>query len=436
MGITILLIVLFQLIFIGIYELWFKKQTFFTGNRLYLILSPIVSIVIPFVSWSPVFSDVPKLPLTKLPVFINELSTVDLGSISSPTTMKFPVGDAALSSRLFLIFWGLGALISLGIFGYKCYTIYRISKKGKVKVSGGIRHVPIPDRSVAFSFLNTIYLGSELSKEQRACVLRHEAIHIKHKHSLDLLYFELLRVFFWFNPLIYRFQRRIQQLHEYIVDAEMLASTSKKQYVDGLLSQVFQTTDLSFANSFFTHSFIKNRIMMLQKSKSSPYQQLRYIAIMPLLFLMIFCTSGMQQVLGQTPTKTTADSKIEQQQQTETLPYAVIDIAPAFKGCETIADRKERADCTSQKVSSFVNKNFDLKAAEAVSQEGPNRIFVRFKIDKQGQVVDVDARAANPVLRNIAIEAVSALPTMIPGQHEGKVVNVLYSLPITFSLKN
>jgi len=74
--------------------------------------------------------------------------------------------------------------------------------------------------NTAFSFFNYIFLGDSLKKEEREAVLKHEIVHVNQKHTLDLLFFEVLRILFWFNPLVYMYQNKIMLFHEFIADAQ------------------------------------------------------------------------------------------------------------------------------------------------------------------------------------------------------------------------
>jgi len=59
-------------------------------------------------------------------------------------------------------------------------------------------------------------------------------------------------------------------------------------------------------------------------------------------------------------------------------------------------------------------------------------VFVRFKIDISGNITQVEARGPAIELEEEANRVISSLPQMIPGEHKGEKVNVLYSLPIVF----
>jgi len=64
------------------------------------------------------------------------------------------------------------------------------------------------------------------------------------------------------------------------------------------------------------------------------------------------------------------------------------------------------------------------------------RISVIFKIDKNGNVIDIRARAPHPRLVKEAIRVLNMLPKMKPGIQRGKPVVVPYSLPINFQAPN
>ena len=118
------------------------------------------------------------------------------------------------------------------------------------------------------------------------------------------------------------------------------------------------------------------------------------------------------------------------------VPFAVIESVPIFPGCEGLNTNDERKNCMSQKISKFVNKNFDTGLAADLGLSGINRVYVQFKIDKKGNIVNVAARAPHPRLQSEGERVIKKLPKMKPGQQRGQNVGVLYSLPITFKVQD
>ncbi|MEZ4875667.1 MAG: energy transducer TonB [Flavobacteriaceae bacterium] len=118
------------------------------------------------------------------------------------------------------------------------------------------------------------------------------------------------------------------------------------------------------------------------------------------------------------------------------VPFAVIENVPVYPGCENAGNNEAKKACMSEKIQQFVSKKFDTELANDLGLEGRQRISVQFKIDKNGNVVDVRARAPHPRLEQEAINVVKSLPKMTPGKQRGKPVGVLYALPILFQVEN
>ncbi len=285
----------FQLIFLIIYDFFLKKETFFQWNRLYLLGTHILSLILPWVKIEAFKTEVP----TEYFVYPEFLWNMD----------SAPITGAANESSLLNISWQqgvffLGLLGATLLFGYKMHQLYRLRKNGDVHYFLNFTRIIVANSNLAFSFFNSIFLGDKVLTKEHESIIKHELVHIQQKHSWDLLFFELLRVVFWFNPLVYVYQNRISELHEFIADAHM-AKTNKKEQYQLLLSQVFQTQHISFVNQFFKTSLIKKRIAMLQKSKSKKIWQLKYLLLVPMVLGMLAYTSSEAQEL-----------EIEEQEQT------------------------------------------------------------------------------------------------------------------------
>ena len=450
---TILQILVFQLLFLAVYDLFLKKETFFNLNRAFLLITPILSIILPFVTLNFLQQNIPQEYVIQLPAVI-------LGGTVSEGSHNSTFWYSTLNNL-----WVIGVFVSILVFCLKILKILKLKYAGTKENTLGTSLIFLPETDLAFSFFNTIYLGEEVSEENKASIIAHEKIHIQQKHSLDLLYFELLRIVFWFNPMVYMFQNRIATLHEYIADSEMTRNKDKKQYYQNLLSEVFQTEHISFVNSFFKQSLIKNRIIMLQKSKSRKEAQVKYLLLLPIIFSMLFytaCTDNSKAEEAEAVQKSESEivNKIKEQEEAKIetyrlnqenenvivqidtivggeavtdVPYSVIDQVPTYPGCT--GDNESMKKCMSTKIAEYVNSNFNVGLANDLNLSGRQRISVQFKIDKAGNIVDVRARAKNPELEAEAVRVVKMLPQMKPGEQRGEKVGVLYSLPIVFEVK-
>ncbi len=470
----ILQILSFQLLFLLVYDLFLKKETFFNWNRVYLLVTPILSFVLPLIKINAIKQNVPKEYMIQLPEIL--IGTPYSKEVMLPEIIINGTDSLSTSSILLSLFnyvWLIGIVLSILIFSFKLYKIFSLRKKGTSSTLNNLNVISIPNTTIAFSFLNTIYIGSNLTETKKVNILLHEKIHVNEYHSLDLIFFEILRVLLWFNPLVYIYQNRMTTLQEYIADSKAIEQTNKKEYYQGLLSQIFQTDKISFINTFFNHSLIKKRIVMLQKSKSKKIFQLKYLLLVPVVSGMLVYTSCTQNTEKQIDTSlpSTLLEKIEAvkhqiqvqgniskeeekalkilislvnddfsnpaQKKTHKyaeVPFRNIEKIPVFPGCEGLSS-EEAKKCFSTKVTQFVGSQFNTKIGDDLKLSGRQKIYVRFKIDRKGNITDVYARGPKPELEAEAVRIINELPKMQPGEQDGINVAVSYSLPITFEIK-
>ncbi len=472
----ILQTIAFQLFFLIIYDAFLKRETFFNWNRAYLLFTSVLSVVLPFIKIDQFKEVVPQQFLINLPeVILGNLNPVNFNIVSEPGVNAVP--GFVFSWQLLLF---IGTIIAFILFAYKLIKIALLISSNPKRWQGNIRIVKLINSNAAFSFFYYVFLGDSIKTEDKVAVLKHESIHVNQKHTIDLLVFELLRIVFWFNPLVYMYQNRITTLHEYIADAKAVKSQDKKQYYENLLTQVFETQNVSFINSFFKQSLIKKRINMLSKTKSNQILKLKYALLIPMVFGMLIYTSCDKEVVTKANINseklTDSSSDIlkhinalkesiaakgdmtkEEENALKTLmmlvtknglsepffqdvvdrveiPFGVIENVPLYPGCESLSTNVERRKCMSDKITKLVQKNFNVDMASDLGLKGRQRINVVFKINKEGDIEGIRSRAPHPELEKEAVRIISLLPKMKPGSQDGKNVIVPYSLPIIFEV--
>src|SRR5690606_15388492 len=278
----------FQLVFLMIYDAFLKKETFFNWNRFYLLVTAIFSVAIPFIKLDVLKNSIPQQYIINLPeIFIGN------GTLSSQNAIQLET--VIIESKSF---WTWENILYLGItlaallFAFKIAKVILMLIKNPKRKFGNLLIINLLNSNAAFSFFHYIFLGERLNEKDKDAILKHEMVHAKEKHTFDLLFFEVLRILFWFNPLVYMYQNRIMTLHEFIADQQAVKHQDKTQYYQNLLSQVFQTQNMSFINPFFKQSLIKKRIVMLQKSKSKQVKLFKYGLLIPIIFGMLVYTSS------------------------------------------------------------------------------------------------------------------------------------------------
>lgn len=279
----------FQLCFWLLYELLFRKETFFNWNRSYLLITSLLSLIVPFIKIDFFSNVIPQNVAMNLPTVLIGNEIVDKGN----NDLEITTNIVSQSNPSFAIswehIWYLGVIVFSCILIYKLFKIWNYKKTNHSLKTDDFLIVTLKKSEDAFSFFNTIFLGSSLKQEQQESIIKHEKVHAKELHTLDLLWFELLRIVFWFNPLIYIYQKRITEVHEFIADQQ--ASENKKTYYENLLAKTFSISEFSLVNQFYSSSLIKKRIIMLTKEKSKKRQLIKYLSILPLTIAMLIYVS-------------------------------------------------------------------------------------------------------------------------------------------------
>jgi len=121
------------------------------------------------------------------------------------------------------------------------------------------------------------------------------------------------------------------------------------------------------------------------------------------------------------------DENIEIVTEIEEVSFMNIDKAPTFPGCDS-GDK----DCFSKNIQMHFAKNFNADLPKTLGlKAGKKRVFIGFKIDKEGVIVDVQARAPHEKIEQEVLRVMNTLPKVIPGEQEGKTIAVKYSIPFT-----
>ncbi|WP_033959948.1 M56 family metallopeptidase [Psychroserpens jangbogonensis] len=287
----ILQVIAFQLGFLVVYDVFLRKETFFNWNRVYLLATAMLSVLIPFIKLDIVKAIMPE-------EFVIRLPEVIIGNVTETSSINPDFGNlagitfASESTSLWSILLFSGMCVALIILAFKIFKLVLLASQQPKHWSNNLLVIKLINSNAAFSFFHYVFLGEKIDTKDRSSILEHEMVHVKQKHTLDLLFFEVLRIVFWFNPLIYMYQNRIATLHEYIADAKAVKQQSKAEYYDNLLAQVFETRQFSFVNPFFKQSLIKKRIIMLSKSKSKQINILKYALLFPMVCSMLIYTSS------------------------------------------------------------------------------------------------------------------------------------------------
>ena len=482
----IIQVVLFQLLFLTVYDLFLGKETFFTKNRIYLLATAILSFLLPLIKIATFQKAVSEEFVIYLPEIMLSPQSVILQTTWYPSTY-YPS----------IVYWS-GVLLYTILFIIKVVKIIRLIRYASLIKKSTYTLVSIPEQIIAFSFFNYIFLGDKIPMRHREKIILHEQVHSEQKHSVDLVFFEILKIMMWFNPLLYLYQKRIALIHEYLSDEIASKTIHKDTYINNLLSNFFQVENIAFINQFYKQSLIKKRIKMMTKKQSKKMNQLKYFVLIPVvtsMLLYVACTNSEIAVDDNLSTEYQSKIKIQDQyylikqndigetialnhkgekvnlesllpkevksmyfengyliteykgdgdaftnddllatdleERVEEISFAKIDNIPTFPGCEE-GDKK----CFSKMTKKHFVEKFDMKMVKKLGlSPGVKRIYIGFKIDKEGTVTDVQVRAPHEKIKTAVQKVMESLPKMIPGQHNGANVNVKYAIPFSIMIE-
>jgi TonB family protein len=182
-----------------------------------------------------------------------------------------------------------GAVILLVMLFIKLYTLYRLVGEKKSVKQGKYRVIYLPGTDVAFSFFNYLFIGDNAPGANT--IITHELVHIRQKHSADIIFLELLKIINWFNPFMYLLQNSLKTVHEYIADEQTAArETDVPAYASFLLSNAYGAGGSSITHSFFNYNLLKKRIIMLNQQRSGNLARLKYLVAVPICAALL-CAS-------------------------------------------------------------------------------------------------------------------------------------------------
>jgi protein TonB len=114
----------------------------------------------------------------------------------------------------------------------------------------------------------------------------------------------------------------------------------------------------------------------------------------------------------------------------EDVSFMIIEDVPVFPGCK--GNKAALKACFSKMVQKHFSRKFDADLPNELGLDaGKKKVFIGFKIDRNGNVVNIQARAPHPKIKKEVLKVMKMLPKMKPGRQRGKPVGVKYSIPFT-----
>lgn len=284
------------------YILLFDKEKALQFKRFYLLFSLLLSLTIPLITFESSAPIILKGTESYLNIYTEVPVTLTSIEINQPQeTSIYP-------NLILAIYIGI-SLVFLLRFTLNFYKILGQTKSKTKTTYKGITVILNDKISTPYSFLNYIFVNkTEFEHNQIAEeILLHELTHVRQKHSLDVIFIELLQVFLWFNPMLYFYRKAIQTNHEYLADENVIQTSQDiPTYQMLLLNHISRQCGLTLTSQF-DYLTIKKRLTMMSKTNAAKAVLGKQLLLIPVLGIALFLFSTKTE--AQVTAKKLADSQ-------------------------------------------------------------------------------------------------------------------------------
>ncbi len=278
------------IVFLGFYYLILEREKIHKFNRFYLLISVLISLIIPFVTFefiefvetAPVIQYDEPINIEKAEVVLNQ----------NPTIEKVITAQESID-YLPYVFWSIYVSISLIFLFRFSKNYFKLIVKSKINPSVKYKNanlILLDEKILPHTFLNFIFVNSEDFKNKNIEdeLFAHEMVHVNQKHTLDILFIEFLKALFWFHPLFYLYKKAIQLNHEFLADEEIVNTYNNVPYYQNLLLHKSNGNTTIYLASNLNYLITKKRLLMMTKNTSKKLALLKKVAALPILAGLIY----------------------------------------------------------------------------------------------------------------------------------------------------
>jgi hypothetical protein len=266
------------IVFLGFYHLVLEREKTLQLNRFYLLSSIVISLAIPFITFE----------IIKIVPVVQEIN---------PAMPPFPTSFEKITPETLdytpFILWsiyGITTFLLLLRFGKNFWKLLSKSNSNTIVKYKNATLVLVDEKALPHTFLNSIFINSDdyNNRNIEEELYTHELVHVNQKHTLDILFIELLKVIFWFNPLFIFYKKAIQLNHEFLADEKVVTSYNDIPFYQSLLLQKSSGNQNIYLASNLNYLVTKKRLLMMTKNTSKRIAFLNKIAIVPILAGLIY----------------------------------------------------------------------------------------------------------------------------------------------------
>ncbi len=434
-------------LFVVFYRTVLHRYTPFLVARIYLVASLAASAVIPAL-------DIPVWRVAPVEITPGTAMFFDIPDPVPAPAAAPPVDWAGIAAW---VIWGAGLAILSFVMTRQIVRIRRIRNRAGLFQGSGCEIALSEEVDTPFSFLTTVFIKRGTSDEDMRQILLHEASHIRHRHSREKIVMEVLKNVLWFNPFGWWAARLLAEVHEFEADRDVLdGGFTVEEYLPLIFRQIFgYNPELSVG---LGDSLTKKRFLMMKnKMKFTKYSSLRVAGALPLaagmMMLFSFTERTPEIIYAEAPAAVEATVEPGQPVFEETVVASnngetveVVGNWPASSAQNPQSPDEDIPRFNPEVMPTFEGGNIGTFAAwvqkqirypkEAMEKKIAGRVFVRFVIERDGSVSNVEELSSpDKILTDEVVRVLGTSPKWTQGMHSGKAVRVYYIMPIAFALQ-
>jgi len=263
-------------VLLAVYYLFLEKEKIHSFNRFYLLFSLVFSMTLPFITIEVIQE------ITSRPVNLGNMQLMQGSAVVAEETNYTVIG-----------LWSVYAVTTLILALRFAYNIIKISGKMKSKSPITFKNaklILVPEKTLPHTFLNTIFINETEYKNRKieAELYTHELTHVLQKHTLDILFIEILKTVFWFNPIFIFYKKAIQLNHEFLADENVVKSYNNVPFYQSLLLSKANENHTFYLASNLNYFITKKRLLMMTKTTSKTLSLVKKMTIIPVLSVLLF----------------------------------------------------------------------------------------------------------------------------------------------------
>jgi beta-lactamase regulating signal transducer with metallopeptidase domain len=304
------------LLFYGAYYALLSKETFFWLNRIWLVVSLLCGLALPFVA------DYFAVKVVPTNLFVMTLEPFVVSATALQRNLAADTEGVVLKALAMVYALGVAVLAARFLAGL--FLIFKLFLQSKREKKDGFLLVFTEGGIPPFSFFRFIFINpNEFDSVDFQQIMQHEQAHVRQRHSFDVVFMELLNILFWCSPLVYLYKTSLRNVHEYLADEAVLRTNTTPQYGRLLLRQQQSGVALSLTSNISNHFFsqLKKRILMMTRNKSKRTALIKYALAAPIFLILTAALASPKlpilaktEVLGDKVVKTIGDKIIDNQE--------------------------------------------------------------------------------------------------------------------------